>query len=42
MRESSMPDVDEALLQTFKTARNCNVVHVSKPMHKAKADGNDT
>ena len=32
-----MPDVDEALLQSFKKARNCNAV-VSGPMLKAKAD----
>ena len=37
MRESFMPDVDEALLQNFKKARNCDAF-VSGPMLKAKAD----
>ena len=32
-----MPDVDEALFQSFKKARNCNAV-VSGPMLKAKAN----
>ena len=37
MRESSMPDVDEALLQSLKKAHNCNAF-VTGPMLKAKAD----
>ena len=37
MRESFMPDVDEALFQNFKKARNCNAF-VSGPTLKGKAD----
>ena len=37
MRESFMPGVDEALLQSFKKARNYNAV-VTGPTLKAKAD----
>ena len=37
MRESSMPDDDEALLQSFENARNCKAL-VSGTMLKANAD----
>ena len=37
MRESFMPGVDEALLESFKKAGNCNAV-VTGPTLKAKAD----